>query len=560
MRELIKRFRPFFIYAGVFSLVLNILMLAPALFMLQVFDRVISSRSEETLIMLIIVVIVALVMMTMLETIRARLLLVCGQALDRRLGPSVLGGLMTRTARLTGAEYQAGLRDVAQLRSFLTGAGIMALFDAPWLPFFLVLIFLFHPFMCLVAVAGSAVMIALAWANERATRKPIERMQAKTRVASRFVDASVRNAEVVSALGMLPAVTRRWEKMNHEVLTEQAEATGLGGSISGLTRFMRQFLQIAMVGTGAYLVVHQHVTPGIMLAATLILGRALAPVERLVATWKDISEARSAYRRLEELLAGAPAEDPGIKLPAPKGDVKVERVIFSLKGSERPLIRGVSFAIQAGEHLGMIGPSAAGKSTLARLVVGVWQPVSGTVRLDGSDVATWTREHLGPHIGYLPQDVELFSGTVAENIARLGEVDSPAVIRAAQRAYVHDLILRLPKGYDTEAGEGGGSLSPGQRQRIGLARALYGDPRLVVLDEPNANLDHDGDEALVRALRELKQEGVSVIIVAHRPSLLSTADKLLVLKDGAVEAFGPRAEVLAKFQPRPAAPQVKGVA
>jgi PrtD family type I secretion system ABC transporter len=558
LRELIKRFRPFFIYAGLFSLVLNMLMLAPALYMLQIFDRVISSRSEETLIMLSIVVVVALVMMTMLETIRARLLMVCGQALDRKLGPSVLAGLMTRTARLTGAEYQAGLRDVASLRGFLTGAGIMALFDAPWLPFFLILIFLFHPVMCIVAIAGAAMMIGLAWANERATRKPIERMQQKTRVASRFVDASVRNAEVVSALGMLPAVTRRWAKLNDEVLEYQAEATGLGGSIAGLTRFMRQFLQIAMVGTGAYLVVHQHVTPGIMLAATLILGRALAPVERLVATWKDIAEARAAFRRLEELTEGRLAEEPGVELPAPKGVLHVERAMFTLKGNERPLIRGVSFAVQAGEHLGMIGPSAAGKSTLARLIVGVWQPVSGTVRLDGADVATWPREHLGPHIGYLPQDVELFSGTVAENIARLGEVDSPAVIRAAQRAHVHEMILRLPKGYDTEAGEGGSALSPGQRQRIALARALYGEPRLVVLDEPNANLDHDGDEALVRALRELKQAGVTVVIIAHRPSLLGTADKLLVMKDGAVEMFGPRAEVLARFTR--AAPQVKGVA
>jgi PrtD family type I secretion system ABC transporter len=341
--------------------------------------------------------------------------------------------------------------------------------------------------------------------------------------------------------------------LNESSIREQASAAGTGATISGLTKFSRQFIQTAMLGAGAYLVVDQHVTPGVMIAATILLGRALAPVETLVAGWRNLVEARAAWRRLDELLAAAPARAPGTELPPPSGRLAVEQVVFAVRGSERPIIRGAAFSVAAGESLGVIGPSASGKSTLARLAVGIWRPLSGTVRLDGADVSAWPRHSLGPSIGYLPQDVELFPGTVSENIARLGEPDAAEVIRAAQRAHVHELILRLPKGYDTDLGEAGQCLSPGQRQRIALARALYGNPCLVVLDEPNANLDHDGDEALMRTLRRLKEDHVTVLIVAHRPSLLSGVDKLLVLREGAVEAFGPRAEIMARLM-RPAAP------
>jgi len=305
-------------------------------------------------------------------------------------------------------------------------------------------------------------------------------------------------------------------------------------------------VQIVMLATGAYLVVDQQASPGIMMASSIILGRALAPVELLVGSWKVLVELRSALERLSKLLAAVPHDAEGLALPAPRGALMVDRLVFGLRQNERPILRGVSFTLEPGESLGLIGPSAAGKSTLARLIVGVWKPGAGHVRLDGADVSTWPRERLGPHIGYLPQDVELFAATVAENIARLEEPDSAAVIRAAQRAGVHELILRLPKGYDTEVGEGGAGLSPGQRQRIGLARALYRDPKLVVLDEPNANLDNEGDAALMHALRDLKQSGVTTLVIAHRPSLLSGVDKLLVLRDGAVEMFGPRAEIMAR--------------
>ena len=553
MRNFISRFRAFFVHAGIFSLVINLLLLVPPLYMLQVFDRVIASRSEETLLLLTMAAVAALFVMALLEVLRARLLVGAGIALDRKLGPQVLDGLLQHTSRLSGADYLNGLRDVNTLRGFFVGTGIFAVFDAPWLPIFLLIIFLFHPVLGAVAVGGALLMVALAVANERLSRKPLERVQGEAKRAGRFIDVSVRNAEVVSALGMLPAVTRRWARMNDGVLREQMEASAVGGTFSGLTKFSRQLIQMAMLGAGAWLVIAQDVTPGVMMAATIILGRALAPVETLVASWRNLVEAKGAWRRLDQLLESAPPAQSGTELPAPAGELVLERVTFSLRGSDRPIIRGVSLRLAPGEALGMVGPSASGKSTLARLMVGVWRPVSGAVRLDGADVSTWPREQLGPHVGYLPQDVELFAGTVAENIARLGEPDAAEVIRAAQRAHVHELILRLPKGYDSDIGDAGQSLSPGQRQRIALARALYGRPRVVVLDEPNANLDNDGDEALIRTLRVLKEEGATVVVIAHRPSLIAGVDKILVLREGAAEMFGPRAEVMARItRPAPA--------
>jgi PrtD family type I secretion system ABC transporter len=558
VRELVGRLQRYFAYAGLFSLAINALLLVPALYMLQVFDRVLSSRSEETLVMLSVGALLALAMMAALDVLRARLLAACGVALDRWLGPSVLQGLLAQTARLSGAEHLNGLRDVGTLRNFLVGAGVIALFDAPWLPLFILLIYLFHPVLGAVALAGAVLMLALAVLNERLTRAPLEQVLAAGRRAGRFVDAAAGNAETVSALGMQRAVTRRWQSLNEAALVEQAEASGLGATFAGLTKFTRQFIQMAMLGTGAYLVIAQHLSAGVMIASTIILGRALAPVETLVAGWRHLVEVRGAWQRLHKLFAANPPAQPGTPLPAPRGELAIERVVYGFAGAERPALRGVSFSLKAGESLGVIGPTAAGKSTLARLVVGVWKPAAGAVRLDGADVASWPREQLGPYVGYVPQAVALFSGSVAANIARLGEPDSAAVILAAQRAHAHDMILRLPKGYDTEVGDAGAALSPGQRQRVALARALYGEPRLVVLDEPNANMDAEGDEALVRTISDLKQSAVTVVVVAHRPSLLAGVDKLLVLKDGVAEIFGPRAEVIARVTR--SMPQIRGAA
>jgi PrtD family type I secretion system ABC transporter len=370
------------------------------------------------------------------------------------------------------------------------------------------------------------------------------------RRAGRFLEESVRNAEVVRGLGLNAAVKARWQQVNDCGLREQLAAGSVGGAFSGLTKFSRQFLQMAMLGLGAYLVLDQHLTPGVMMAATILLGRALAPVESLVAGWRSLEAARTAWKRLDSLLQGDGVLP--IELPAPAGQLEVERVVFGHRGAERPTLRGVSFSLAAGEAVGIVGPSAAGKSTLARLLIGIYKPSAGVVRLDGTDIAAWPRERLGPFIGYLPQDMELFAGTVAQNIARLGEPEPMEVIRAAQLANVHELILRLPNGYDTEVGEGGLLLSAGQRQRIGLARALYKQTKLVMLDEPNSNLDHEGHQALVDTLRKLKEQGVTVVIIAHRPSLLTGVDKLLVLRDGMVEMQGPRAEVIARLARPPA--------
>jgi PrtD family type I secretion system ABC transporter len=547
VRDLVSRLTPLFVFAALFSLAINTLLLAPSLYMLQVFDRVLASRSEETLAVLSLAAVIALFAMMLLDVLRARLLAAAGASLDRRLGPRVLQGLMAQTARLSGTGHLHGLRDVATLRAFFSGQGLMAVFDAPWLPIFLLLITLFHPILGATALGGAIVMVVLAFLNERLTRVPLERAQTQARQAARFIDVGTRNADVVEALGMAPALSRRWSALNEGALREHRRANAIGAGFSGFTKFARQLIQLVMLGIGAHLVLSQHVTAGIMMAGSILLGRALAPVETLVGSWKGLVEARAAWRRLRALLNEQVQEEAGTELPAPLGAVKVEQLVFRLPKAERPILRGVSFSLQSGEALGVIGPSASGKSTLARLIVGVWKPAAGTVRLDGADVSAWPRERLGPYLGYLPQDVELFTGTVAQNIARLGEPDAAAVIRAAQRAHVHELILRLPQGYDTEMGEAGAALSPGQRQRVALARALYGEPRLVVLDEPNASLDNEGDEALLRALADLKANGATVVIVAHRPSLLRSVDKLLVMNEGTVQMFGPRAEVLARL-------------
>jgi PrtD family type I secretion system ABC transporter len=548
VRELLAGLRPILLYAGLFSLAINLLLLVPPLYMLQVFDRVLASRSGETLLALTAIALAALVVLAALDALRARLLALGGLALDRRLGPRVIAALVARASRLTGETQVAALRDVAALRAFFGGQGVLALYDAPWLPVFVAVVLLFHPLLGAIAIAGTAGMLLLAWLNERLARRPIERAQAAARRASGFIDSAARNAEVVAALGMLPAVTRRWSAFNDEVLREQVDAAAVGGRFGAFTRLARQLIQVAMLAAGAWLVVEQQVTAGVMIAATLLLGRALAPVEQLVAGWRHLVEARGALARLAELLS-RPAPAPATDLPAPQGRLEAENASFAFPGAERPALRNVSFRLGAGESLAIIGPSASGKSTLARLLVGLWRPGVGVVRLDGADVGTWPREKLGPLLGYLPQDVELFDGTVAENIARLGEPDGAAVVSAAQRAEVHELVLRLPKGYDTVLGAGGQALSPGQRQRIALARALYGAPRLVVLDEPNANLDHEGHLALSRVLQRLLEDRVTVVLVAHRPSLLAGIGHVLVLRDGAVEAFGPRAQVLRRVVP-----------
>ncbi len=552
MREFFVRFRSYFIYAAFFSLVINLLMLVPALFMLQVFDRVVSSRSQETLLMLAVLAAGALLFMAYLDVIRSRLLSGAGVALEKLVGPRVLVEMVRRGAMPGGRNSMHGLRDVGAIRAFLTGPGIVALFDAPWVPIFVLIIWLFHPLLGGIALAGALLLFSIAWLNERLSRKPLEQMQLESRKAGRFADQTVSHAEVAGALGMVENLARGWRGLSHNVLNHQLDANRASSLASSASRFMRQFLQVGMLAAGAWLVIHQSATIGVMIAATILLGRALAPVESAIAGWKSLVDARSAYGRLDQDLSAARDTAPVTKLPPPAGALSVEQVVFGFVGQERPVIKRVSFELRPGEALAIVGPSAAGKSTLTKLIVGIWRPLTGVVRLDGADISAWPRASLGPYVGYLPQNVELFAGTVSENIARLGVVDSSGVIKAAKRANAHEMILRLPKGYDTPIGDGGAFLSAGQRQRVALARALYGMPRLVVLDEPNSNLDSEGETALIEAMRNLKPAGVTVVVVTHRTPLLAAMDKVILLRDGVIERHGAVAEVLGPARPRPA--------
>ncbi|QNM96181.1 type I secretion system permease/ATPase [Chitinimonas koreensis] len=554
LRSAILETRRLFAYAAVFSFFINLLILAPSIYMMQVFDRVMASRSNPTLFFLTVGVVGALLLMMVLEVLRSRLLVAAGVYIDRRMGEVIAGRVLAEAAQPLASQAQTALRDLSAVRTFLTGTGMYALFDAPWLPVYLALIFLFSPVLGWCSLAGALLLLAIGLFNEVLSRAALERMQTGTLTTHRFFDAALRNAEVVAALGMHGAVLARWRRHNLEVLRQQVGASFVVGFFASLTRFARQLLQVLMMGIGALLILDEHTSPGVMLAATFISARALAPVEQLIGSWSFLSEARNAYGRLRQFLT-VDAVDPvdQVALPPPRGDVAVEQLVFTLGAGNRPVLRGISFMARAGEQIGIAGPSGSGKTTLARLLLGVWKPLAGTVRLDGADMAGLPREWLGRHVGYLPQDVELFAGTVGENIARLGAIDSDAVVRAAQRAGAHDMILRLPQGYETPLGEGGAGLSGGQRQRVALARALYGDPRLVVLDEPNSNLDAEGELALLECFAGLRRDGVTLLVIAHKPSLFQHFDKLLILRSGAVEAFDTVAAVAAQYSaPNPA--------
>lgn len=544
-----------FAAVAVFSLCVNLLMLTVPLYMLQVFDRVLASRSIETLVMLTIVAAGAFVVMAALEVVRSWVLLRITTRLDLAMGGEALKASIASALRGTGHSVQA-LRDVSQLRSFLTGSGILALFDAPWTLIFIFVIYLFHPLLGTVALVGAVVLFVLALINELATRGPLTRANSASLTALKTAEAGTRNADVVEAMGMAPGLLVRWMAQNAEVLHLQLKASTRTGYLSSAARFARLIVQIAVFGFGAYLVIEQQITPGVMIAAALLMARALSPVERAITVWHSLVSARAAYRRLNELLTAVPGREVAMDLPRPQGRLAVEKLVFYAPGGSNPILKGLSFTLEPGQTLGIIGPTAAGKSTLAKLIVGSWQPAVGNVRLDGADVYTWDREDFGRHVGYLPQDVELFAGSVRDNIARFGERDPETVVKATQMARVHEMILQLPSGYETEIGEGGEILSGGQRQRIALARAMLGDPRLLVLDEPNANLDSLGEKALLEALLEAKAAGITVVIITHRRSILDIVDKILVLSNGTVEMFGQRTEVMQRLQSQARAAEV----
>ncbi|MDB5764749.1 MAG: type secretion system ATPase [Herminiimonas sp.] len=547
MKSLLSLLRRPLMYVFGLSFFVNLLLLAPALFMLQIFDRVLSSQSGATLLVLLLGMVVALGLTMALDYLRSRLQGVTGNMVAEQLSPAVTQVMLARSARRTGHGTSEELRDVASLRNLLSAHGLLALFDVPWAFVYVAVIWLAHPMLGMAAFAASLLMLGLAIVNDRITRRDIESLQREAARSTRYLEASMQNAEVVQSLGMGGALIAQWRQLNARVAALQRPTARKSVAMAVITRTTRQMVQILMQSLGAYLVISGEGTPGIMVATTILLGRALSPVEQIIGSWRVLAEARLAFGRLGDLLDAADSEPVRMPLPPPTGRLQASGLVYRPPESERMILGGVSLSLEAGESLAIVGSSGAGKSTLVRLLTGLWQPNAGIVRLDHVDLAQWGREELGPWLGYVPQDVELFAGTVAENIARLGKVDSEMVVRAARRAGVHELILALPDGYDTVIDTTGVMLSPGQRQRIALARALYGDPRLLVLDEPNSNLDGAGELALGEALKALKGQ-VTVIAVTHRSTLVQHMDKMLVLEAGRVQQYGSVAEVMQAMQ------------
>lgn len=537
-----------FFAVGFFSLFVNLLMLTPPFYMMQVYGRVVTSGSVPTLIMLTLIMSVLMITMGLLDWTRSRIMVRISAKLDKELSPDVYKASFNRALASGGMDASAQpLNDLNGLRQFMTGNGLFAFFDVPWLPIYIGVMFLFHPWYGWVAIGSAIVLIILAFFNERMTGKTLAQANNENAGASLYTAKNLRNAEVIESMGMLQTLMARWHQRQERVIALQSLASDKAGIITAMSKTFRQLVQSLILGLGAYLAIKQEINPGLMIAGSILLGRALAPIDLMIGTWKGFVAARGQYGRLQKVLHDMQAEPERMSLPAPTGQISLEQVVVGAPGQKQPILRGLTFAVPAGTTVGVIGPSASGKSTLARAMLGVWKPQHGVVRLDGADISQWDKNELGPYIGYLPQDIELFEGSISENIARFGETDPEKVILAARQAGVHDMILQLPQGYDTVIGSIGINLSGGQRQRIGLARALYGQPRLIVLDEPNSNLDEVGERALAQAIGALKQIGSTIFIITHRTSILSQVDMLLVLREGALAQFGPTKTVLAEL-------------
>jgi PrtD family type I secretion system ABC transporter len=531
----------------------NLLLFALPLYSLQVYDRVLTSRSPDTLVLLTLIVLFALTATAALDAVRGRLLLRIGNGYSLKLGPRLLDVSIAQSARSSEPNGQA-LRDMHTVRGFVAGPqGLAALFDAPLVPLFLAAVYIMHVGLGHAMLFGVVVLFLLTFVTESLTGAHLRAAGESAIVAQRRIDGVMQNAEAVEAMGMRASMRSYWQKAQGQSMAEASVAGDRAVAVAAFAKWIRFLLNLLMTAAGAWYVIHDEITMGGRIAASILSARGLAPLEAMIGAWKGLVSARLAVERINYSLDKFARTESSMLLPAPLGELTVERLIYVPPGAEQPTLKGISFQVPAGAWLGLIGPSAAGKSTLAKLICGVWQPRSGGVRLDGADVYTWARADFGRHCGYLPQDVELFAGTVRDNIARFGEsgeVNDAAVVAAATTAGVHEMILRLPKGYDTPIGPGGSALSAGQRQRVGLARALLGSPKLVVLDEPNSNLDAEGEQALVQSIKRVKETGATVIMVSHRPSMLADADLLGVVVDGQLQHFGQRDEVLAKLQPK----------
>ncbi|MGN8275632.1 type I secretion system permease/ATPase [Pseudomonas sp. SMN5] len=538
-----------FFSVGFFSFFINLLMLVPSFYMLQVYDRAVGSANPSTLLMLTLIMLLLMITMGGLEWVRSRIMVRVSTRLDTLLGQRLFDASFKHALHSCGMNATAQpLSDLSALRQFLTGNGLFAFFDTPWIPIYLAVMFVFHPWYGWMGVASAVLLGALAFATEKLTHAPLQAANREQMAATTFINKSLRNAEVVESMGMLASLRRHWNGQIHNVLFLQSLASDRAGTITAVSKSFRQILQSLVLGLGAYLTIQHEISSGLMIAGSILLGRALAPIDQLIGVWKGFLGARSQYARLQELLVRIAAEPARMPLPAPQGAVRVQGLSVGAPNSRKPIIRGVDFQVSPGEVVGIIGTSGSGKSTMARALLGIWPSLAGSVRLDGADISQWRREELGQYIGYLPQDIELFEGTIGQNISRFGPVNAPAVVAAARMAGVHELILQLPDGYDTLIGANGGGLSGGQRQRVGLARALYGEPRLVVLDEPNSNLDDAGEKMLALALQKLKQSRATVFVITHRSGVLAQVDKLLVFNNGESSLFGPRDKVLARLQ------------
>jgi len=570
LRKAIFKAKTAFIMAGFFSMFINLLMLVPTLYMLQLYGRVVTSRSQETLIMLTAIVVVLFITLALLEIVRSRVLIRISNKMDSILNKRVFDSLFKLAEKYPNKASSSALSDLTQIRQFMTGNGLFAFFDAPWLPIYVAVLFLFHPDYGYFSLVAIVILLVITTLNEYSTKSKLQEANKFNSEAMMYVNSNLRNAEVIHAMGMKDNIGRRWQDKHYKFLNAQSKASASASIWANTSKITRMMLQSLMLGLGGYLAINNEVGSGMMIAGSIMLGRALAPLDLMVNTWKQFSGARTSYTRLNALLNDFPKEKEYMELPAPTGELLLEQIVVVPPNGKEPSIRGISMKIDKGDVVGIIGPSAAGKSSLARAVLGLWPLANGKVRLDGADISQWDKVKLGQYIGYLPQDIELFEGTVSENIARFGEIDAKKVVEAAQKAGVHEMILKLPDGYDTKIGIGGSSLSGGQRQRIGLVRAIYNNPILVVLDEPNSNLDEFGELGLIQAINSLKQNGSTVIIITHRPNILQVTNKMAVMKNGLLEMYGNSNEVLAKLrensapkpqtrQPSPAKPTMQKV-
>jgi ATP-binding cassette subfamily C exporter for protease/lipase len=543
------RYRHIFWIIAAFSGVINLLLITPAIYAMQLFDRVMNSHNITTLVVLTLLALGLFTLSSVIEWVRGQVMIKMSAGIDLDLGERLFGVAFEKSLKEQNANPAQVLSDLTTLRQFITGPGMLAILDLPWMPIFLFTTWMLHPWLGMFTLLGAVIMFCLAIWNEHATRKGLAEANQISMFSARYVNSTLQNCEVIQAMGMLGNLQMRWAKLQERLISAQSSASDKGSIISAMTRFVRTTWQSLAMGLALILILDNQLTAGMMMAVGFLISKAMQPAEQAITSWKQLDSAKASYQRLCKLLEEFPKQNERMPLPAPTGAMRIERLVVNPPGSKQTVINGVDLALNKGEVLAIIGPSASGKSSLVRAMIGVWPAIHGSVRLDGAEINQWSREAIGPHIGYLPQDIELFSGSVADNIARFGDIDSEQVIRAATQAGIHQMILRFANGYDTQLGPGGIGLSGGQRQRIGLARALYGKPALVVLDEPNSNLDDAGEAALVSAIGELRASGTTVVLVTHRPSILAVVDKLLVLQDGTQKLFGPRDQVLKTLMP-----------